>query len=132
LLLDPPEQHENEKNNEDRANNADTSMAEAVTVASNLIDNAIRAEPLGGTVDVSVLSGGIVEVSDHGPGINPEDRDVIFEPFWRKDELPPGTGLGLAIVREVMIRHGGDVSIEETCGGGATFLLRFRISEAAT
>jgi signal transduction histidine kinase len=105
------------------------SIASAV---ANLIDNAIRAEPDGGTVEVSVLSGGIVEVSDHGPGINPEDRDVIFEPFWRKDELPPGTGLGLAIVREVMIRHGGDVSIEETCGGGATFLLRFRLSEAAT
>lgn len=102
------------------------------SAVANLIDNAIRAEPVGGTVEVSVQSGGIVEVSDHGPGINLEDREAIFEPFWRKDELPPGTGLGLAIVWEVMIRHGGNVSIEETCGGGATFRLRFCLSEAAT
>jgi signal transduction histidine kinase len=101
------------------------------SAVANLIDNAIRAEPAGGTVEVDVGSGAIVAVSDHGPGIDLEDREAIFEPFWRKDEQPPGTGLGLAIVREVMLRHGGNVAISETCGGGATFRLQFCLSKAA-
>lgn len=92
---------------------------------ANLIDNAIRAEPTGGTVLVAVEAGGTVVVADHGSGIDLKDRESIFEPFWRKHEMTPGTGLGLAIVREVMIQHGGNVLIEETCGGGATFRLRF-------
>lgn len=89
---------------------------------ANLIDNALRAEPHGGTVDVSVyLDGsGVIEVRDHGAGIAPEDRAVVFEPFWRKDDSSAGTGLGLATVREVVTLHGGSVSIDETPGGGAT------------
>jgi signal transduction histidine kinase len=101
------------------------------SAVANLIDNAIRAEPAEGTVDVIVGASAFVTVSDHGPGIDLEDREAIFEPFWRKNEQPPGTGLGLAIVREVMLRHGGDVSIEETCGGGATFRLQFCFSKNA-
>ena len=89
---------------------------------ANLIDNALRAEPHGGTVDVAVYldEGGIIEVRDHGAGIAPADRAVVFEPFWRKDDSTAGTGLGLATVREVVHMHGGSVSIHETPGGGAT------------
>jgi signal transduction histidine kinase len=52
------------------------------------------------------------------------DRKRIFEPFWRKDDAPPGTGLGLSIVRELVELLGGDVSVDETPGGGATFKVR--------
>lgn len=95
---------------------------------ANLIDNALRAEPRGGTVDVAVYqedndskNGGIIEVRDHGTGIPSADRAVVFEPFWRKDDSTTGTGLGLATVQEVMHLHGGSVSIDETPGGGASF-----------
>lgn len=92
---------------------------------ANLIDNALRAEPRGGTVDVAVyLDGdGIIEVRDHGAGVAVADRAVVFEPFWRKDDTTTGTGLGLATVREVIQMHGGSVSIDDTPGGGATFRL---------
>lgn len=92
---------------------------------ANLIDNALRAEPRGGTVDVAVYleDEGIIEVRDHGAGIVPADRALVFEPFWRKDESTTGTGLGLATVREVVQMHGGSVNIDDTPGGGATFRL---------
>lgn len=92
---------------------------------ANLIDNALRAEPDGGQVDVIVQSAGIVDVVDHGDGISDADADKVFEPFWRKSEAPPGTGLGLAIVRAVMVQHGGAASVMQTRGGGATFRLTF-------
>ncbi len=88
---------------------------------ANLIDNAIRAEPAGGIVRVAVRRGASIEVADHGPGVAAEDRDFVFEPFWRKDERTPGTGLGLAIVREVAALHGGRATVRQTPGGGATF-----------
>lgn len=90
---------------------------------ANLIDNALRAEPPGGTVQVAVDPGALVAVADHGAGIAEADRTAIFEPFWRKDERSRGTGLGLAIVRDVAQRHGGRVTVEDTPGGGATFRL---------
>ena len=91
----------------------------------NLIDNALRAEPAGGAVEVVVGPGRMVAVIDHGEGIAADDRLLVFEPFWRKDESPPGSGLGLSIVREVARVHGGDVHVRGTPGGGATFVLEF-------
>jgi signal transduction histidine kinase len=88
---------------------------------ANLIDNALRAEPQGGCVMVRVRPGPFVEVVDHGAGVEAADRALVFEPFWRKDERPPGSGLGLSIVRAVARLHGGEVSVHETPGGGATF-----------
>ncbi len=95
------------------------------SIVANLIDNALRAEPEGGRVRVRVLPGATVEVVDHGDGVAPEDREKIFEPFWRKDNKVPGTGLGLSIVKEMMDKQGGRVWVEETPGGGATFKLWF-------
>lgn len=95
---------------------------------ANLIDNALRAEPDGGVVEV-VLAGDHVagcariEIIDHGAGIPLADAAMIFEPFWRKDEHKPGTGLGLSIVREIASLHGGTVVHRRTPGGGATFVL---------
>jgi signal transduction histidine kinase len=95
-------------------------------VVGNLIDNALRAEPQGGCVSIRVGADREIEVIDHGEGVGPEDREQIFEPFWRKSDAPPGTGLGLAIVKEIMEMHGGRISVEETPYGGATFRMTFQ------
>jgi signal transduction histidine kinase len=95
------------------------------SVVGNLIDNALRAEPEGGVVLVSVDSEGGVAVIDHGEGVAREDREAIFEPFWRKSESTPGAGLGLAIAKELVEKLGGRIWVEDTPGGGATFKLRF-------
>ena len=99
------------------------------SIVTNLIDNALRAEPEGGTVLVRVRPGATVEVVDHGEGVAVEDNEKIFEPFWRKDDSVPGMGLGLSIVKEMMDKQGGRVWVEETPGGGATFKLWFPIVE---
>jgi signal transduction histidine kinase len=96
---------------------------------ANLIDNAIRAEPVGGTVVVSLFTEDdavIVEVADHGPGVDVSDRENVFEPFWRRDNHWKGTGLGLAIARSIAQAHGGTILLRETPGGGATFQLSVR------
>jgi signal transduction histidine kinase len=93
-------------------------------IVANLIDNALRAEPEGGTVLVRVGSDGTVAVSDHGDGVAESERGLIFEPFWRRNDSAPGTGLGLAIAKELVDKLGGRLFVEETPGGGATFELR--------
>lgn len=95
------------------------------SIVSNLIDNALKAEPIGGTVVVRVRSDAVVEVIDHGAGIAESDREMIFEPFWRKSEATPGSGLGLAIAKELMEKLHGRIWVERTHGGGATFKLAF-------
>lgn len=95
------------------------------SVVANLIDNALRAEPEGGTIIVRVIQDATVEVIDHGEGVAGDDREMIFEPFWRKSEATPGSGLGLAIAKELMETLGGRIWIEDTLGGGATFKLSF-------
>jgi signal transduction histidine kinase len=92
---------------------------------ANLISNAVRVEPLGGTVEVRVLDAGELWVVDHGPGVPLADREQVFDPFWRRDDDHPGAGLGLAIVKQAAVLHGGEVLIEDTPGGGATFRMRF-------
>jgi two-component system sensor histidine kinase MprB len=92
----------------------------------NLLENAGKWSNGGGTVEVA-LAGGELRVCDHGPGIAPEDRDRIFDRFYRATSARslPGSGLGLAIVREVAEEHGGSVVAEAAPGGGA--LLRLRL-----
>jgi hypothetical protein len=62
-----------------------------------------------------------VSVADHGPGIPPEDRHRVFEPYFTRKA--DGTGLGLAIVKQVVDLHRGGLRLEETPGGGATFVM---------
>jgi signal transduction histidine kinase len=101
-------------------------------VVANLIDNALRAEPREGTIIVRVRADAGIEVIDHGEGVAPEDLEMIFEPFWRKNETTQGTGLGLSIAKELATLLGGTVSVEETPGGGATFKLGLlRLDRAA-
>jgi signal transduction histidine kinase len=105
---------------------------EALTSAiTNLVDNAIRAEPKGGTVEVATGLGeggreGWVEVRDHGRGVPEADRDNLFEPFWRNGDTGSGTGLGLAIVREIASAHEGRASMRPGPDWrGAVFRLEF-------
>ena len=93
----------------------------------NLLENAGKWTQPGSSIDVT-LTGGELRVRDHGPGIAPEDREHVFDRFYRSAaaRAMPGSGLGLAIVREVAEAHGGSVSAEEAPGGGA--LLRLRLA----
>jgi two-component system sensor histidine kinase MprB len=95
----------------------------------NLLENAGKWTAPGSTVEVS-LEDGELRVRDHGPGIAAEDRDHIFDRFYRATSARalPGSGLGLAIVRDVAEAHGGSVSAEEAPGGGA--LLRLRLANS--
>jgi two-component system sensor histidine kinase MprB len=95
---------------------------------SNLLDNACKFGADGGGVDVAVRADGAVEVADRGPGIRADDRDRIFDRFFRAEAARsrPGSGLGLAIVRQVVEDvHGGEVFAWERDGGGA--VVGFRI-----
>lgn len=92
----------------------------------NLIENAIVHSPKGEEVTTSVHQDVSVKVCDHGPGVRTEDRERIFERFWRgKTAQIGGAGLGLAIVCEIMKAHGGTVGIDDNPGGGAMFTLQF-------
>ncbi|HEY8065031.1 MAG TPA: HAMP domain-containing sensor histidine kinase [Methylosinus sp.] len=88
---------------------------------SNLINNALRAEPVGGTIELRVRAGASLEVADHGEGVAASEREFVFEPFWRRTEATRGSGLGLSIVKELAEKQGGGVFVTETPGGGATF-----------
>lgn len=97
-------------------------------VLANLVRNALVHTPSGSPIEiiVSTQNGtGHISVADHGPGLQPEDRERIFEPFYRADPSRSrdsgGAGLGLSIVSAVVAAHGGRVEIKETSGGGATF-----------
>ena len=93
----------------------------------NLVENAIRHTPAGGSIEVEVLSGGAVHVLDDGPGVPEDDRQSIFRRFWRRDRTQGGgRGLGLAIVARVAEAHGGSVGVENRPEGGAMFTLRLQ------
>ena len=97
---------------------------------SNLVDNAIRYTPSNGTIDVDVSSDNrevTLKVTDNGPGIPPEDRERVFDRFYRRaSDETTGSGLGLAIVRRIAQRHGATSALSEGAGGrGLTVTIRF-------
>lgn len=123
-------------------------------VIANLVTNALRYTPEGtplevavGTVDVlpgSVHADGrqvhgsrdsVIEIRDHGSGIDEEDANRIFERFYRADSSRQretgGTGLGLAIVAAIVAQHDGTVRLDHTPGGGATMSVRLPWVEQA-
>jgi two-component system, OmpR family, sensor histidine kinase TctE len=100
----------------------------------NLIDNALRYTPAGGSVTVrSGLDAGLAFlcVEDSGPGIPESARERVFERFYRIEGTPgDGAGLGLAIVKEVAERHGGTLQIQPAAGPGTRIIARFPAVEA--
>ena len=99
-----------------------------------LLDNAVRHSPEGAEVRVELHNGRSAEmsVSDHGPGVALEDRETIFERFQRGRETAgvAGFGLGLAIGRELALRMGGQLVLDEEYGPGAKFTLRLPVARA--
>jgi two-component system heavy metal sensor histidine kinase CusS len=105
-----------------------TRRTELERLFRNLLENAIRHSLAGGRVAVTAsVAEGVVSVlvTDAGPGIAPEDRPRVFEPFWRgpiqQASDAPGAGLGLAIARQIARAHGGDVELADAPNQGATF-----------
>ncbi len=92
----------------------------------NVLDNAIKWSPPGGTVDVRLVDGTIT-VRDHGPGIDEADLPHVFDRFYRAAAARalPGSGLGLAIVKQTLDDHGGSVTVANADGGGTLLTLRF-------
>ena len=100
-------------------------------VWSNLISNAVKFTPRGGTVGVALRSdadGVEVTVSDTGCGIDPETGKHIFEKFYQGDtsRATEGNGLGLALVKRVVDILSGEIGVESVCGRGSTFTVRFK------
>jgi two-component system sensor histidine kinase MprB len=90
----------------------------------NLLDNAAKWSPPGGRVEVTLAQldpmHAELVVADHGPGIPPAERQLVFERFYRSTSARAmsGSGLGLAIVNQVVMKHGGTLRIEDTMPGG--------------
>jgi two-component system OmpR family sensor kinase len=116
---------------------------QALTVLlRNLVDNALRYTPDGGRVDIRMRSGGppapgvagagaaptvVLEVADTGPGIPPEERDRVFDRFYRvAGTATPGSGIGLALVKVIAERHGATIALDSGLGGrGLTVRVTF-------
>ena len=98
------------------------------TALANLLTNAIRFSPPGGTIAITLLDlpgRASIDLQDQGPGVAAADRDRIFEPFYRGErqpaDAPPGTGIGLSIVQEYIAAHGGRIDLQDGSERGAHF-----------
>ncbi len=108
-------------------------------MVENLVTNAIKYSPQGGSVLVAVQQDGdeaVLSVHDQGIGIDAADLPGMFQRYHRASTAKSagigGTGLGLAICRQVAEQHGGTISVESTSGAGSTFAVRLPTGVAAT
>jgi two-component system sensor histidine kinase GlrK len=107
-------------------------------VIENLLSNAIKFTPTGGTINVTAGMDGddlVIDVSDNGPGVHPDDGDRIFEAFYQGRRLQGGpvggTGIGLSVVAECVQAHGGSVQLVRDGKPGAHFAVRLPLRRAA-
>jgi signal transduction histidine kinase/streptogramin lyase len=103
-------------------------------VVDNLLGNALKFTPSGGTVSLTLATTpdgwASIQVADTGPGIPPQDLLRVFERFYRGEQENgslPGTGLGLALVKECVELHHGQIRAQNQPSGGACFTVRLRI-----
>ena len=132
----------------DRGIDLGFALAESLTVRSepvmlgaiirNLLDNALRFTPQGGTIDIGIYrenNAAILQIEDTGPGIAPTDMDQVFEPFFRGSRPEgEGTGLGLSIVKRIVDSLDGGIALENIAGAGRSghrVTIRLPIAEAA-
>lgn len=105
-------------------------------VMGNLLSNAIRYTPTGGTIKVSAGHTQTIlwiEVADTGIGIPAEEQTKVFDPFFRSSahtRFPQGMGLGLPIAREIMTAHGGFLTVASTIGEGTTFRVQLLLDSS--
>jgi signal transduction histidine kinase len=107
-------------------------------VIDNLIGNAIQHTPGGSAVLVTVTTvpgSGQITVTDHGPGMTPDQASHVFERFYRTDDARTrargGAGLGLAIAASLTAAHGGEITVEVEPGKGAAFRVRLPLAETS-
>jgi signal transduction histidine kinase len=94
----------------------------------NLAKNAIEHTKENTTVDFLLEADGTVSIVDAGPGVSTDEKELIFQRFWRRDRNRAGsTGLGLSIVRRIAEIHGATLSVATAANGGAVFSLAFRL-----
>jgi signal transduction histidine kinase len=99
--------------------------------ARNLVENAIAHTPPGTTVEIAANRDGSIVVSDAGPGIPAEHRELIFQRFWRGDRRRTGSaGLGLSIVARIISAHGGSIVVRNEPTRGAVFTVQLRTAAA--
>jgi two-component system sensor histidine kinase KdpD len=99
-----------------------------VHVLVNLLDNALKYSPAGSPIELRARvadSNVVIEVSDHGIGIPPDELERVFDKFYRVNHPGSigGTGLGLSICKGIVEAHGGTIRAESRPGGGATFIV---------
>lgn len=96
-------------------------------VLGNLLSNGVKYTPKGGRLEVSAGTEGSemwFQVSDNGPGIDPNESERIFEPFYRSERtqrFPQGLGLGLTIALDIVQAHGGHLDLSSDLGRGSQF-----------
>lgn len=93
-------------------------------VLTNLVMNAIQAQPDGGEVVVTLSRAdgrAVIEIRDRGTGLTEEARARLFEPFYTTKDVGEGTGLGLSVVHGIVEEHGGRVEVADAEGGGTVF-----------
>jgi signal transduction histidine kinase len=105
-----------------------------VQVVLNLVLNAADAVGAGGHVRIAAERGGLgvrLSVEDDGPGIDPNVRNRLFEPFVTTKEVGKGTGLGLAVCRGLVESIGGSIVLDETVTRGARFVVELPAARSA-
>jgi two-component system, OmpR family, phosphate regulon sensor histidine kinase PhoR len=108
-------------------------------VIDNIFNNAIKFTPRGGRVACRILRDGdqaVVQISDTGRGIPPEELEDVFVKFFRspgvQSDAIPGTGIGLAISKAIVEAHGGTIDLDSMVGVGTTFQIRLPLAARAT